>query len=192
MKREKAPPRAVIDPFVVRLSKTTWMGPDGKPVEDEQQAQRFELYRSPTMAEKMRAEKLAHEIAGGLAEWIDLQTGLEKVRATLRGDIIKRVWPEGMPDAKTPEETRALEAKFMEAWAQDDSEERKLFQSLNGMNDRIDFMARWEVTLLPTMPRDWRELRNRYLDDDAFYALWFAYNEAAAGVTAGKEKPSAS
>jgi hypothetical protein len=194
MSKKNGPPRAVVGPFVAKFMEGAfWVGPNGLAVASEEEAQRFTLFRSPSVAERARAEMIAHEVAGGLDAWTDLQTGLDRVRSTLRESIRKRLWPEGMPEAKTPEESKKLEEQFAEAWAQDDSDERAYFQQLQGMNDRIEFIARWEVTSgvrdgqdRHVMPREWRELRHREIDNDTFYAIWTAYNEATAGVIAGK------
>lgn len=172
--------------FVVRLGEKRWLGPDGGVVETEEAAQRFELWRSPTIAERTRADMLAHELAGGLDAWTDLQQGLEGVRARLRKQVAETVWPDGQPDATTDAERQEQEQAFAAAWAANDSQDRALFSVLQGTSDKLDFLARWSVTWCPSMPARWRSLADCDVGDDTFWAIWNAYIDACNEVVEGK------
>ena len=187
----KKPIRKVLPPFVAVLVEaegkpTMWVGADGKPVKDVNAAQKFTLHRSITLAERAQADMLIHEIAGGLDAWLDMSRGLDGLRLRMRHMVEAVVWKDGRPDPKTPEEAKQQEVAFASAWAANDSKDRRMFQEMQAMCDRIDFMARWQVSATREMPEDWRRLSERELDPEIFNAIWNAHEIASKGVAEGK------
>lgn len=158
---------------------------DGLAGPDEALAVRFRTYTSATMLERNRIEKLTHEYAGGLREFLDLSKGCEAARVAVLRQVERELWPMGRPPVEG-EEHDAQEEAFNAAWSGWDSIEKDGYASMRSMIDRVVFLATWTV-LVVQPPDGWANLADRPgLDDGTFYAIWNAWLAATEETRAGK------
>lgn len=167
-----------------------WLAESGEVVESEKDAVRFTCFRSPTMRDRHRIDILVHELAGGLAAYLDLNDGAEKTRRAVVARLERQLWPSGRPKVEGDnyiEQEQALNA----AWATDESNEKRGYEEMRGMLDRLLFIATWGVVVVDA-PAGWESLADRELSIPIFYALWSAYIAALAPGAAGKAPPAGS
>lgn len=184
--------RTLLDPFVVSIvldrggrPSTEFLQPDGAIGPDRAKALRFRLHASPTPVERDRITRLAHEYAGGLREYLDLDNGCEGARRTVLAQVERGLWPKGRPAAEG-EAFGEQEEMIKRAWASCNTIEKDGYVTMRGMLDRVLFMATW-TTLIVDAPSGWAVLADREgLDEATFYAIWNAWLEASEKTRAGK------
>ena len=184
--------RSILAPFVVPLlidrnglPSSEYLYEDGTTGPVLERAVRFRLYASPTPVERERITRLAHDYAGGLREFLDLERGCEQARrATLR-QVEVGVWPGGRPSAEGDayaEQNRILDA----AWIACSTIEKDGYVAMRSMLDRLLFMATW-AALIVDPPPGWATLADREgLDEGVLYAVWHAFLAATESSRAGK------
>lgn len=184
--------RPTTDPFRVTLvleregiPVTEFLYPDGATGTDETRAATFRSYTSATMLERERITRLTHEYAGGLRDYLDLESGCEQARVAVLRQVERGLWPGGRPSVEgdaLAEQTRMIEA----AWLVHASLEKAGYESMRGMLDRLIFLATWRVLVFQG-PEEWRNIADRPgLDDGMFYAIWNAWLSATEATRRGK------
>lgn len=157
---------------------------------DRSLAAKFKLYASLTNAQRVRVEMRKHEIAGGYADWSDMQHAIARGRETILARLEKTIWVDGRPEVKTAKESAEQFELIDKAWRESDDEEVRHVNNLRALSNRISFMAEWEF-LACDVPDGWKSLAERSDEDDAvFLTVWNCYEVAAKAYEAGKRKPS--
>jgi len=168
--------------------KRLWLNGAGAFLEDESAAMVLHFKRSPTVAEGLRINRLAHELAGGLAEYVGLERGAEAARLAVVAAVTAAEWPDGRPAAKGADEVRQ-EAALASRWATWSSPDKSCWESMQAMLDRLRFMARWQV-LIVDPPDGWAVVADRMMDESTVAAVWGCFLRAHEDHVRGKAKPS--
>lgn len=179
--------------FVARLvvkGEPRFVGPAGQLVVAEEDAQRFELWASSTPTERFAMDQVVHQIAGGLEKYIDLSTGVDNAQRLLEVRAETIAFPEGRPVASTLDQQKEQAKRLEEARADvPDSDPLKAgFSTLSEMQNRLQFLAMWQVLLID--PEDWRRLADMQIGDDVFYAVWGGYVDAQRARERGNSPSS--
>jgi hypothetical protein len=166
------------------LPSPAFLRPDGTPG-PKGEAVRFTFRPSPTPRDRARIDQLVHELAGGLREYLDLTRGIESTRALVLDQVVRSIWPDGRPSVEGGE-VATQQDRIEAAWAAHDSVEMDGLRTMQGIVDRLLFMATWSV-LIEDPPEGWASIADRSgLDEATFYAIWTAWNTATEGSRRGK------
>lgn len=173
---------------------------DGALVADKESGVKFKAYMSPTIGEVTRIEKYTHEITGGLADFLDMQTGIQNGHAGIIREIETKIWPPKKGDESShtsrPAVTAAAlveqNAKINAAWKVHDSIAMQGWSTLQNTMDRSHFCAQWRALIIDPFP-GWEDVGGReWPQYEVFLAVWRAWLAAREGYRQGKAKPSAS
>jgi hypothetical protein len=187
---EKKPARRTVDVRVLReqdgAKQALTVGLTGIPSwGTAEQVTTFTFYRSPTVLERTRILGRMHELAGGLAAYVELQAALESTGEKVRRRLNAELWPDGRPETDDPAERKAQEVAFNAAWMVDATPTRAHWLHLRDIVDRWEFMAQWEV-LAASVPPGWASVADVEADETMSTLLRTAFKEAFAEVDAGK------
>ena len=156
----------------------------------EDEAALFVLRTSFTPLQNLKIQRLEHEIAGGLSEYLDLQIGIERITASIRNQINTALWPGGVPEDPTAEDALEMEQQFNERLRGMDTGETRALSELRDMMDRVAFLAAWPTAVI-TCPPGWKTLHEKVMSPYVIGWMRNAYATAAAEDIAGKLPPSA-
>lgn len=156
----------------------------------EDEAAVFELRTSFTPLQNLKIQRLEHEIAGGLSEYLDLQIGIERITTSIRNQVNKALWPGGLPEDPSPEDAEEQQQQFGAHLATLDTGETRALSELRDMMDRVAFLAAWPTAVI-TCPPGWETLHEKVMSPYVIGWMRNAYATAAAADIAGKLPPSA-
>ncbi len=182
-----------------RTGAKRYVNADRQLVDDPATAVEFTLNRSPLARERHRIDVRLHSLAGGLDEWLDLQQGIDLARTRLRSQVVDLAFPDGLPEATSPEELAAVDKALDEAWDRADLRLRSGLLQMTALARRLDFLARWAVLFVSATvngsPVDgWQDVAELELSEAALDALWLSHDDALTqeAAASGKAQPSAS
>jgi hypothetical protein len=177
--------------FTVQVGEK-WLAnhPDVELTDLADEAIRFSFRGSATPVEDIRIEQREHELAGGLGPFLDLQNGIDTTFQALRARLVSSIWPDGQPDADTPEAKAEQEEAIQTAWKADNSREKRGLVEMQNMAERIRFIAAWAV-MIEDAPEGWADIATKPLDRNTLGWIRRAFADAAEDDTRGKTQPSA-
>lgn len=155
----------------------------------EPEAITFKFLRSPTPLERHRMDKLMHEYAGGLSEFLDMVHGINNAEKVILAQMETIVWPEGRPTADADDEMLAQVKLLDEQWKKHGGEAMDGWRILTGLRDRLAFLSLWTVMAVDPA-EEWRTLADREIPEATFSMIWGAYNAAMSQVNAAKRPSS--
>ncbi len=165
-----------------------WLTEDFDWSDQESEAVEFSLYRSPTIRERHKLDVRVHELAGGLAEFLDLQIGMEQAHAAITRKLVETLWPLGRPEAEGAE-LAAQEQKISDAFDAFAGIEKRGWRLLNEIRMKLEFMAYWDVCAA-MVPKQWRKLSELTVPDEMFYLVWNAFVKAQEAQDLGNSPSS--
>lgn len=156
----------------------------------EEEAASFSFHRTPTVLEQHAIDVKVHDLAGGLAKWAELQAGLEGAERTHQARLEAALWPDGVPEASSPQELLELEARLAAAHELDESPLKAALVSMRTLTGRLRLMARWSV-LFVDGPPGWEDIAQVPLELDTLNRVARAWSTALEDYEQGKAPPSA-
>lgn len=166
------------------------------------EAARLVVLAGTTPAEDTHIQRRAHEVAGGLKDYLEIQSAVETQRAVLRRDALDGVGGEYLFEEKAGEAPAAAQKRRA---AEEQAHAQKLFTWITehaGLRKgAVDELAmRWEKihrvarmsVLLVDAPELYRPFEALAIDDEVRWMYLFdAYDRARAAYRLGKARPSA-
>ena len=129
--------------------------------------------------------QLAHEYAGGLRRWLDLQTAIDSLFEERTAAYARAIWGAERPVPKTPEEAAEQVALMDAAFAADTSTNAAGLRTMQELSGRIWFMASWP-SLVRRPPPGWESIADQPDDPPGIAdVIRWAYTAALAKAAAG-------
>jgi hypothetical protein len=156
---------------------------------DEAEAATFEFRTSLKVRDQIPSKMRMHELAGGLSAYLDLETGLDNVRTALRNRLSAQVWPEGRPEADTPDDRKVQDELLEAALEADDSREKKGLVAMEELHGRLVYLANWP-SLFVKGPPGWEDLAETGVPDSILGWVRVMHSRAVLDFASGKAPPS--
>ena len=182
-----------------RLRPNPYPDPSGALGKTPSWAIQVTYFRARRMSEAHAIDERLHDLAGGLAKWVDIQRGIKARQTELRRLVAAEAFPDGTGDRSEPEKEAALDT-FLRTF---DHSVKDQIMELLAMVRRLEFLAGWpnlmvSVSVAATdgapLP-GWKDIANHDdLEPDAFAAIWNTHDRDRVRVEteSGKAPPSAS
>lgn len=167
-------------PFAEGSHPLSWLGADGSEIpnpdassEPPTGALRVRFRTLPTMQESMRIERIADAILGGTRASVELDLQIQAQWGLLLAKYTRALWPDGRPEAQSPEEAEEQERAINALYA-NDLVDRFVLQRLRTQHENATVMAEWEV-LIDHCPKGWEVLSTQRLHPARREALIATY-----------------
>jgi hypothetical protein len=139
------------------------------------------------MSDTLKIEVALDDVSGGIDQTVDLEQGIDLLRARLSAKYEQAVWPDGRPKAATPTEREQQEELINLQYILDSSTDRSALKRMERLREAHRVCAEWGV-LIVHPPEGWADLANRPLRKGFAEAIVEVYTTAkyAEHVARGK------
>lgn len=165
-------------------AETEWLTParTWTRAQDEALTLRFAV---PTNRDMVAITQRAHEYAGGLRQWLDLQTAIAALYDERTATYSRGIWGASRPVATTAAEAAEQQALLDAAFAADLSTNAEGLRTMQELAGRIWFMASWP-SLVRSPPPGWESIADQPDDPPGIAdVIRWTYSGAVAKAVAG-------